>query len=270
LKVGQLRVKIILVDINITTLIYALIGGILPAIVWLIFWLKEDKEKPEPKLMIIIAFIGGIIAVFCSLYFEKLSSEINIRNLLSGDFLKPLLIWLEHISSQEKIILNRLIIVIFFAPIIEEFFKFIIAYFIVLRSKDDDEAIDPMIYMITVALGFAAVENMLFLIDPLTKGQITNSVLTGNMRFIGATLLHTVSSVTVGMFIGFNFFNKRMSRFGWTLTGLVCAIITHALFNFFMVGNARGSLMALEIIWVAVIIVLLAFEKIKKIKLEKI
>jgi protease PrsW len=255
---------------NITTLIYAFLGGILPAIVWLIFWLKQDKEKPEPKIMIIIAFIGGIVAVFGSLYLEKICAEIDIKNLLSGDFLKPLLTWLQKISLEEKIALNRLLVVIFFAPIIEEFLKFIMGYILVLRSKDNDEAIDPMVYMITVALGFAAIENMLFLIDPLTKGNIAIGILTGNMRFIGATLLHTISSVIVGMFIGFNFFNKKMSKFGWTITGLICAIVTHMLFNFFMVGNARESLMALEIIWVAVIIVLLAFEKIKKIKLEKI
>ena len=255
---------------NITTLIYAFLGGILPAIVWLVFWLKQDKEKPEPKIMIIIAFIGGIVAVFGSLYFEKICAGIDIKNLLSGDFLKPLLTWLQNIVIEEKIPLNNLLVVIFFAPIIEEFLKFIMGYFLVLRSKDDDEAIDPMIYMITVALGFAAIENMLFLIDPITKGSIANGILTGNMRFIGATLLHTISSVIVGMFIGFHFFNRKMSKFGWTITGLVCAIITHALFNFFMVGNAKESLMALEIIWVAVIIVLLAFEKIKKIKLEKI
>ena len=148
-------------DTNTTTLIYALLGGILPAIVWLIFWLKQDKEHPEPKLMIIVAFIGGIIAVFGSLYLESICSKIDINSLLSGNFLKPILNWLEHVSSQEKIALNRLLIVIFFAPIIEETLKFIIAYFAVLRSKSDDEPIDPMIYMITAALGFAAIENML-------------------------------------------------------------------------------------------------------------
>ena len=255
---------------NITTLFFAFLGGMLPAIVWLIFWLREDKEKPEPRPMIIIAFLGGVIAVFGSLYFEKLASLINIKELLSGDFFKSLLMWLQNISSQAGKPLNELTIIIFFAPIIEESLKFIITYFTVLRSKNDDEAIDPMIYMITAALGFAAIENMLFLIDPFTKGQIVTGILTGNMRFIGATLLHTISSVTVGMFIGFNFFNKKMSRFGWTIVGLTCAIITHGLFNFFMVGDAKNSLMALEIIWVTVIIVLLAFEKIKKIKLEKI
>lgn len=255
---------------NITTLIYAFLGGILPAIVWLTFWLKQDKKKPEPKIMILVAFIGGIIAVFGSLYLEKICANINIEKVLSVDLLKPLLNWLQNISAQEKIQLNRLLIVIFFAPIIEEFLKFIMAYFTTLRSKEDDEPIDPMIYMITVALGFAALENMLFLIDPITKGDLTTSILTGNMRFIGATLLHTVSSATIGIFISFNFFDRRMSKFTWTIIGLICATITHILFNFFMIRNARESLITLEIIWIAVIMILLAFEKIKKVRLEKI
>lgn len=257
-------------ELNLTTLAYALLGGILPAIVWLTFWLRQDNKKPEPKIMILIAFIGGVIAVFGSLYLEKISSSIDIENILQKLNLEKIYSWLKDISIKEKIALNRLLIVIFFAPVIEEFLKFIMAYFTVLKSKEDDEPIDPMIYMITVALGFAAVENMLFLIDPITKGQLTTSILTGNMRFIGATLLHTVSSVIVGIFISFNFFDKRMSKITWTIIGLVCAIITHILFNFFMIGNARESLMALEIIWIAVIIILLAFEKIKKVRLEKI
>ncbi len=257
-------------ELNLTTLLYALLGGILPAIIWLTFWLKQDNKKPEPKIMILIAFIGGIIAVFGSLYLEKLCAGINTKNLLSNNLLKPILDWLQNISIQEKIQLNRLLIVIFFAPIIEEVLKFIMAFFTVLKSKDDDEPIDPMIYMITVALGFAAIENMLFLLDPLTKGQLTTSILTGNMRFIGATLLHTVSSAMVGIFISFNFFDRRMSKIAWTIIGLICAIITHILFNFFMIGNTKESLIALEIIWIAVIIILLAFEKIKKVRLEKI
>ena len=55
-----------------TPLIYALLGGILPACIWLLFWLREDKKSPEPKYMIVLAFLGGIAAVFISLYFEKI------------------------------------------------------------------------------------------------------------------------------------------------------------------------------------------------------
>ena len=36
-------------DLNLTMSLFALIGGFVPALVWLWFWLKEDKQKPEPK-----------------------------------------------------------------------------------------------------------------------------------------------------------------------------------------------------------------------------
>jgi protease PrsW len=255
---------------NITPIIYALLGGILPALIWLFFWLKQDEKKPEPKSMILLAFVGGIIAVFLSLYLEKIAYGISPDKFFSADFLKPVLSWFKHISETQNIALNRLLLVSIFAPIIEEASKFVLAYILVLRSKADDEPIDPMIYMITIAIGFAAIENVMFLIDPMMKNNIIFGFLTGNMRFIGATLLHTVSSVTIGMFIGFNFYDSKLKKFIWTIAGLVCAIIVHSLFNFFMAGSSQNSFLALEGIWILVIIVLLMFEKIKNIKIRPI
>src|SRR3989344_4011585 len=162
---------------SLTTIGYALIGGIIPALIWLYFWTREDKEKPEPKRMILLAFLGGVFAVFISLYLEKLAYSKGISLL---DSFKPLVDWLKNISVSRNISLSNLALVIVFAPIIEELAKFIMAYILVLRSRADDEPIDPIIYMITVALGFAAVENALFLIEPLSKNDYIFSVLTQN------------------------------------------------------------------------------------------
>jgi RsiW-degrading membrane proteinase PrsW (M82 family) len=251
---------------NMIPFIYALLGGILPAFIWLFFWMKEDKKNPEPKYMIILAFIGGIIAVFLSLYFEKIIFNIDPNKIFFTDFLQKVLSWFKDSAIQQNIPLNKILLVALFAPFIEELSKFILAYILVLRSKSDDEPIDPMIYMVTVAIGFAALENTLFLIDPMMKNQITTVILTGNIRFIGATLLHTVSSVTVGIFISFNFFDSKLKKFIWTILGLICAIFIHSLFNFFMAGSSQNSFLALEGIWILVIIVMLIFEKIKKFK----
>jgi protease PrsW len=251
---------------NLMPIIYALLGGVLPAFIWLFFWLREDVKKPEPKRMIFLAFIGGIAAVFLSLYFEKIVYGINPEDIFVG-FLSPILSWFKHISVVQNIALNRLLLISLFAPFIEETCKFVLAYILVLRSEADDEPIDPMIYMITLAIGFAAIENVMFLIDPMIKNNVIFGILTGNMRFIGATLLHTVSSETIGMFIGFNFFDSGLKKFIWTIVGLICAISVHSLFNFFMAGSSQNAFLALEGIWILVIIVLLMFEKIKKVKI---
>ena len=49
---------------------YALLSGVLPALLWLWFWLKEDNLHPEPRKVIARTFISGAIAVIFALIFE--------------------------------------------------------------------------------------------------------------------------------------------------------------------------------------------------------
>ena len=261
----------------LTPIFFAFISGVIPTLIWLYFWTREDRENPEPKSMIALAFIGGMIAVFISLFLEKYLFGLGLKNLITSSFLSNTLPWFEQIAQTYKLShpltanpLANVLLVVVFAPFIEEISKFIMAYILVLRSKDDDEPLDPMIYMITTALGFAAVENMLFLINPFVDHNFILTIFTGNMRFVGATLLHTISSASVAIFISFHFFDSKMKKFFFTIFGIMFAIIIHGTFNFLMIGDQSASTLALELIWITVIIILLAFEKIKKIRLEKI
>jgi len=62
------------------TLGLSFVGGILPALIWLWFWLKEDKENPEPKGLLFLTFILGMIAVIIILPLEKIASGLIINN----------------------------------------------------------------------------------------------------------------------------------------------------------------------------------------------
>ena len=62
-----------------------------------------------------------------------------------------------------------------------------------------------MVYLITVALGFAALETGLFLMEPLSHGDISRGIITGNLRFMGAALIHTLSSAVVGYAIALSY-----------------------------------------------------------------
>lgn len=252
------------------TMSFAFLSGIIPALVWLFFWTREDKENPEPKSMLALAFIGGMTAVFVSLFLEKYFYGFGLKNLFSPIFLNDILPGLETIAKNTNVQIDKVLLVVIFAPIIEEISKFVMAFILVLRSKADDEPLDPMIYMITTALGFAAIENMLFLVNPFQNQDFILTILTGNMRFIGATLLHTVSSATVAMFISFHFFESKTRKLFFIILGLICSIAIHSIFNLLMIGNQNASTLALELIWITVIIVLLAFEKIKRIRRELI
>ena len=114
----------------------------------------------------------------------------------------------------------------------EEIIKYLAALVILYKNSKLDEPLDWPIYMITVALGFAAFENTLFLIKPLSLGETTTSLLTGQLRFLGSTLLHTVSSAIIGISLGLSFYMKKYKKKIYLLGGILFAITLHSVFNF--------------------------------------
>jgi len=116
------------------------------------------------------------------------------------------------------------------APLSEELLKYLVVKWQVLKNPSFDEPLDAMIYLITSALGFAATENLLniFLIPNLTF-QLAFSQ--ASVRFLSATLLHTLASGTLGYFVACSLLNLRHKNF-ILLTGFSLAVILHSLYNY--------------------------------------
>src|SRR5690349_9398840 len=57
---------------TLETIGYAFIGGFLPALVWLYFLLKEDYRHPEPRAVLLMAFMAGMAAVPLAVPLESL------------------------------------------------------------------------------------------------------------------------------------------------------------------------------------------------------
>lgn len=219
-------------------LLLAFFGGLFPALVWLWLFLKEDRAKPEPKLAILLAFIAGMISVMVALAFEQIAQPY-----VSGFAL--ILVWAG----------------------IEEVVKYGAAAATVLWLPFYDEPIDAVIYMITVALGFASLETTLFLMKPLAEGSMSTAILTSNLRFLGAALLHVVSSSAIGFALAFSFYTPSIARKTlYAITGILVATALHTYFNFFIMG-ASGTTVVLVFffVWVGIIITFLLFEKVKRI-----
>ncbi len=230
----------------IDTIIYAFLGGLLPAIFWLWFWLKEDRVHPEPPALIVIVFIAGALAIAPAYWLEK-----------------------QGLNLISRALTNRLALTVALWALIEEVIKWLAVYLVAFRRRAFDEPVDAMVYMITGALGFAAAENFLFLLSTfLTGGQPLIFLLTGNLRFIGATVVHLVASSIVGGFVGLAFYSKRRSRVIHLLVGILGATVLHALFNYFIITtNSDNILKIFLLLWAAAIGIIFFFERIKKIKL---
>ena len=49
--------------LSVQTIIFAFLGGLAPALIWLFFWLREDKKHPEPRKNILLTFLFGMCVV---------------------------------------------------------------------------------------------------------------------------------------------------------------------------------------------------------------
>ena len=125
---------------------------------------------------------------------------------------------------------------------------------------------DDIIYLIISALGFVTFENTLFLIEPIKNGDIIGTIINGNMRFLGASLLHIMSSATIGICMGLAFYKSRARKREYLALGIILAISLHASFNLFIINRAPGNIFSIfGMVWVGIIALLLLFEKVKSI-----
>jgi len=226
---------------------YALIGGLIPSLIWLWFWMHEDNNHKEPRRVIFIIFLLGMYGAFVSLFLQ------HMFNTYFG--------W-------DMIDINNYKTVNLIFVIIEEFVKFACAYVIFFRTKLFDEPIDAFLYLMTAAIGFAAMENTLYLIKPLLNGQTLDLIVHTNLRFIGANILHVASSGLLALFIGYSFCKKPLIREAAIWIGLIVATLTHWLFNLFLLNSVNSVIFVFLAVWIVIIFIILSLEDLKKIKCE--
>ncbi len=223
------------------SLIFPLIIGILPSFIWALFFIREDDVHPEPKKLLLYAFLAGAgITLFV------IGPQLALTSLLTKNGFAQYGFWSLLILAS-----------------VEEIFKFFAIYLTIARLKDFDEPIDAMVYMIIAALGFAAVENVFSVSRnnlPLPLG--TSSIEILSLRFIGATLLHSLSSALVGYYWGLAILQKHKFS-ALILEGLGVAIILHTVFNYLIVLFGPSSSLALLLLITTSFFIFNDFEQLK-------
>ena len=229
------------------TIAFAVILGLLPGFAWLVFYLTEDPHS-EPKRLILFTFFAGIAFGLFAVIIEKLLGSAALS------------IGLEQLSVVSLVGL----------ALIEEAVKFGAAYLAINRTPELHDPIDPMIYMVVAALGFATLENIGTLIGTSFGGPATFIVIfqTISFRFVGATLLHTLTAGIVGYYWSRGMAKRRTVPF--LVRGLAIATLIHAVFNYLIlhVENLSYAILFLLIVGLVVLSdfdILRAKEKLPKV-----
>ena len=118
---------------------YQFLATVIPSIVLVYFFVSLDRF-PEPKKIIIITFILGILITIPAGFANVYLMQIIYENFYYSNYYNE-------------------IDTFFVGPFVEEILKFLIILLYCSRLDDFDEPMDGLVYGATAALGFAMAEN---------------------------------------------------------------------------------------------------------------
>ncbi len=186
-----------------------IISAIAPVFLVIIYiYIKDKFEKESKKLLFINFLLGAIVSILISTLLY-----------LIYELLLP--------KAAEFRIFDQFIKAFFVVALIEEFSKYVIVRYYAQPKKDFNEPFDGIIYAVMVSMGFAAVENILYVF----RGGYEVALL----RAITAIPAHATFAILMGYFMGIAKFSKHRRK--WNLIGLSLAILFHGTYDFFLFIN---------------------------------
>ena len=181
--------------------------ALVPIVIILVFVYKYDKYEKEPLSLMLLCVLGGTLSVIPILPLERVLSM-------------PM----ANMTGYTKAAWNAFVV----AAFSEELFKYIIVLLIIWRNRNFNEKFDGIVYAVCVSLGFAAVENVLYVMD--------SGATTAYMRAITAVPGHAIFGITMGFYLG----RAKMlsSNTGLNLClALFLSILIHGIYDFILMSQ---------------------------------
>lgn len=215
------------------SVIFDIVFSLVVALFWLRWFRKKDKYEKEPEQLIFLAFFAGVLATVPSVLLE---SFLGLRD------------------QGSTVTLGNVFLSFLWVGIVEEFFKYLAVRLTIYRSNEFNEVMDGMVYMVSAAVGFAAMENVGYM---LGFGYAV-----GFPRAVLSYLAHISFSAILGFYMGRA---KIEGRRNLILVGFILAVSLHWLYNsFFVLGTAESSggfLLLGLMVWVFALILTLVLVK---------
>ena len=187
-----------------------IIAAVAPCVAFMIYVYRKDRVEKEPLGLLLLLLVGGFIATGLAMVLELVSTKI-----LSNVF---------YSYSMLYYAIENFLCVGF----VEEWSKYIFLKLFTWKNNNFNCTFDGIIYSVFVSLGFAMLENVLYVL----QGGLKTAMLRAVLSIPG----HVSYSVIMGLFYAYakkaqvqgnNLLSKRLR-----LAGLLLASVVHGLFDF--------------------------------------
>ena len=209
-----------------------------PVVIIAVYIYFRDKYEKEPIRLLLFALLAGAVTVIPILALEK---------------------FLDSFTNSFPGLLSAAWKAFAVAAFSEELFKYLALYLLIWRSREFNEKFDGIVYATFVSLGFAAVENVLY----VSSGGVG----TGLMRAITAVPAHAIFGITMGFYFGMARFYEK-ERTNLKGKALIYPIILHGIYDFILFTGIQW----LTIVFVGFVIFLYisGLKRIKKLSDQSI
>ncbi|KUG15433.1 hypothetical protein ASZ90_014896 [hydrocarbon metagenome] len=200
--------------------------AIVPGLFWLWYFYSRDKYEPEPLSWIVLIYFFGIV----------ITIPVAIMQGIIGLFLPEIMI------------------AVLVAPVFEETAKYLVVRRTVYETREFNEPVDGIVYAAAAGLGFATLENVIYVFSAL-ESSLVLALQTGVVRAFISVPGHVLFSVMWGYALGRARFMPPGQRPAIIFGGLVLAMAAHGLFNLLLydaLGFAVLILVVVPLLWLAV------------------
>ena len=217
-----------------------LVIAIAPAVALYLFFYLRDKYRKEPIVILLVTFALGaaslVPAAITSLSLQKLTG------------------WRSSTPNLLHAFLGAMIIV----GLVEEGAKFLVVRFYAYHRPEFDEPYDGIMYSVMAALGFATLENIIYI--------LSNGAGTGVMRALLAMPSHAFDGVLMGYFLGEAKFARNDRAGNWlSALGFGLAVLAHGMYDFIVFALDKRPLMILSLLTMAVLFWVIFFKATRKL-----
>ena len=201
--------------------------SIAPVIFLLVFIYRQDKYEKEPIGLLLLAFFGGMVSI---------PIDLTLVSFINAVFYSETVFYSAFIE----------------AGFCEELCKFIILFLLIWWNKNFNEHMDGIVYATFVGLGFACVENVLYVLQA-ASADFSAGLSTGIVRALLSVPGHFLFAVIMGYFLSMAKFSEQ-GRFGFLLASLFVAATVHGLFDWLLmisdfIGPVFGLIVFALFIW---------------------
>lgn len=216
--------------------------AVLPSIYLGLYIYKHDTVEKESKKLLTLLFLGGILAIPLTLFIEMIIIDSIIT-----------------IDKDNLTIFGTFLFAFYYIAAVEEGSKWIFLKTFSWKNKEFNHLYDGLIYAAFVALGFATLENILYVFQ--------GGVVTGLLRAVTAVPGHFFDGIFMGYFFAkakeAQVKNESGKKGLFLLLSYVVPVVLHGAYDFLCMVEIETAVLLFLVL--VIILYIASFSMIKKL-----